>query len=198
MVNYSYDIFSSLLRNNSFSYPFKITDSNPLIDWRNYKAYIQFDTHLLHVWIDKYSIKSKMVISYLGWCDVFNIIDDDKMLNKNSTAEYFSIIEGGRQMSSKLKLQNFTQNSPLFTPKSGQGYTAGVTVSNSPYASLSSGIENFMYANWELKVILHSPFELPHKRHKSFAVNDREVFKMTVTGQIRITDDSLLSLDVDE
>ena len=198
MVNYSYDIFSSLLKNNSFSYPFKISHSNPLIDWSNNVAYIQFDTGLLHVWIDKYTIKSKMVISHFGWCDVFNLIDDDKMFLKNSTAEYFNSIQGTRQLSSNLKLQNLTQNLPLFTPRSELGYTLGLTVNNNPYASGSSGVENFMYLNWEVKVILHSPLELPDRRHKSFVVNDREVFKIGVVGQIRITDKTLLDLDVYE
>lgn len=199
MVDYSYDIFSSLLKNRTYTYPFKMTEYTDHLNWKNPQAYIQFEIDKSNSWIKKYRLKTGMIISYTGWCHSFNLVEYDKMFHKNSTSEYFDIFHDKiLLLRSKNYYQNMTEHSPFYTTRKEYGFDFGFVVNRNYYADQYSGIEHWMYNNWQVKVIVHSSFEMPDVRHRSFDVNIQELFKIFFVVQIKITDSTLLDLDADE
>lgn len=199
MVNYSYDIFSSYFKNSTYIYPFEVTRPKTYLNSNNPQAYIQFDLEYLSFWIEKYKPMPRVVISDMGWCQSFNLVEFNEMFHDNSAASYFRIRTGKMSKAKTKKVyQNLTEVPPLYTMRKEFGFVFGLTIDRNYYADYSSGIKHWMHNNWQVKVIVHSPFEIPDRRHKSYAVNQREIFKMLISAQIRITDESLLGINIEK
>jgi hypothetical protein len=144
-----------------------------------------FEQFLLDLQIDwqrKFHGNHVITFSSHNWCNTFNIVDHSQLYHTNSTAEYFNYKPSMKSEKIGLfsELQQQTEKSPLYTLKS------------------DLGLHGFVFDEQFATVVIHSPFETPDLRHRSFIMSDSEISKLSIEPVIRITDETLLDLDVDE
>lgn len=116
------------------------------------------------------------------------------MFINNSTSMYFKFIPTKYADIYGIKTQKLTQKPPFFTTSKEIGLKASISVVKSRRAACWKCFKS----DWQLRVLVHSPYELPDIRHKNFIVNKEENFRMVMTSQLKITDATLLGLDADE
>jgi len=198
MLNNSYEIFSSLLFNNTASYPFKIKNcaykhcKELTQNWKRLDLYIQRDITYFVTWMERFRLKPDVTISKHGWCITFNAVKDDEIMYKDRVAEYFHYQSSKDKISfPKRAFQNFTRKNPIYTTKKDIGF----------HGTFEVGLNmHFVHIirNWQLSVILHSPYELPDARHRTIDLSEQDKSKFTIEAQIKVTDDSMLELDINE
>lgn len=81
---------------------------------------------------------------------------------------------------SVAELQQNTQSAPHFTTKS------------------DFGLHGFIFDADFVTIVIHSPFETPDSRHRSFVLKESEISRLSIEPIIKITDETLLDQDVDE
>ena len=206
MLNDSYERFVSVLTTNNATYPFSLHRCTGRYDctqvvyhWTFLNVYMQYSISLNSVWIDKYRVDSKMKISQYGWCNTFNSAGVMKMYRVNKTAKYFGSIEAWKVLSVQNdKLKMLEIRPPLFTTRKNKGFRGTVIQGINPLFPCKDYFEICDDENKQTRVVIHSPYEMLDPRHRSFLMNTKEVYKITVLPQIKVTDETLLELDVDE
>lgn len=165
---------------------------------------MQSFVHVDITWIRRLSVTSNLTISPYGWCNTFNLVDESEMFYENSVAEYFyyqktflkSTIETLRRV--KNFLPENTDRLPLKTAQSNAGFQGAVYMEKSQYYACNYILDSCRKEKKQLTLILHSPYETPDSRHRTLHFRYAEFAKLTFDPQFRITDDALLSLDIDE
>ena len=147
-----------------------------------FAVFMQFHLNIHVNWLRKYQGTHVITFSSYGWCNTFNIVNQDQLFYENSTAEYFDYKPSSNIDQTKVfrDLTKAQLDPPLFTSKSDFGFRA-----------ISFHLQN-------VTVVVHSPYETPDSRHRSYSLYEFEVSRLTIEPQIRITDETLLALDVDE
>lgn len=142
----------------------------------------QFRLNLQIDWQRKFQGTHQITFSSYNWCNTFNIVDHSQLYYKNSTAQYFNYKAPMKDQIIGLfaVLQKNIKKSPLLTTKS------------------DLGLHGFVFDEEFVTVVIHSPFETPDLRHRSFVLSDSEIARLSIEPVIRITDETLLDLDVDE
>ena len=143
---------------------------------------MQFHLNFHVDWLRKYQGTHVITFSSYNWCNTFNIVDQKEIFNNNSTADYFDYKPSSKvdQINVFRDLTKAKLNPPLFTSQSDFGFHS----------------INFNFKN--MTVVVHSPYETPDSRHRSYSLYDYEVSRLSIEPQIRITDETLLAQDVDE
>lgn len=133
-------------------------------------------------WIRKFQGSQKITFSSYGWCNTFNVVDDQQMFHDDSIAQYFRYKRRFSQawIGFISDLPNHPQQPPLITTKSDFGF------------------HGFIFDIDFVTVVVHSPFETPDFRHRSFELSETEISRLSVEPVISITDETLLDLDIDE
>jgi len=142
----------------------------------------QFRLNLQIDWQRKFLGTHVITFSSYNWCNIFNIVDHSQLYHKNSTAQYFNYKTPMKDQIIGLfaVLQKNIKKSPLFTTKS------------------DLGLHGFVFDEEFVTVVIHSPFETPDFRHRSFVMSDSEIARLSIEPVIRITDETLLDQDIDE
>lgn len=191
-VNNSYEVISTILKYNKYVYA---CNDRYYADKKNHWSYLQDTIAFYGVWMGKYLAKKEMIITPYGWCSIMNLVPYDKMFKPNSTNENFKPIVGSLFTILGFDYKNLNETPPLYTPKKQIGFVANIAVSQNLFRQCTNKFNN---DNWQISVVIHSPHELPDIRHQTLRVDKGETFKIYVTPEIRITDETLLGLDVDE
>lgn len=133
-------------------------------------------------WVRKFQGTHVVTFSSYGWCNTFNIVDQNEMFFVNSTASYFNYKESYKSVfiASVAGLQKNAPKTPLFTDKN------------------DFGLHGFIFDVELVTVVIHSPYEIPDKRHRSFVLAENEISRLTIEPMIRITDETLLDQDADK
>lgn len=133
-------------------------------------------------WLRKYRGVHVTTFSSYGWCSTFNIVNDRELFHGNSTAQYFMFKPSlMTEITGKLVHRIINpQKPPLFTNQSDYGVHA------------------FIFDQENATVIIHSPFETPDLRHRNFLLTESETARISIEPVIKITDETLLDLNVDE
>lgn len=159
---------------------------------------MQNSLSLTNVWADKYVTNSRMRISPYGWCNTFNSAVTAKMFHENSTAKYFEGIKANNRVAIDTKLTGLDIKPPIHTSKKELGYLGILAQDINPLFRCTQFYELCKDTNKQTRVVIHSPFEMMDLRHRSFVMNNKEIYKVTIVPQIKITDGTLLGQDVDE
>lgn len=156
------------------------------LNWLIYELSVHYWLPLRIQWLEKYLMDPVMIISHLGWCKTFNIVNNTEMFHESSTADYLDY---------KIDSKNLTEF-PQTTTKKEAGFHGSITLPDDlifcHFHTQCNG------ASMDKTVIIHSPFEMPTIRHKANNMQMEDLAKLAIVPRIRITDETLLHLDVDE
>lgn len=148
------------------------------------------------IWVQKSQLIGNITISRFGWCSTFNIMDETDMLHANSIAEYFKY-QNSSNSTKSTDIQQYNEPYPLFTVSKDRGISVTVHRIRDPLIQCSM-IDNNCTHQRGLTLVIHSPNELPDTRHRSLNLKEQDFAKLLIEPQIKITDETLLDMDVDE
>lgn len=163
--------------------------------WKMYELAMQYWLNHYAEFARKYEITSNLTISAFGWCKTFNIIGYDKMFKSNTNADYFKY-QTKSNYQSRLKLEKLT-NETIFSIRKEAGVRA----------SVEFGLPRYMQCYFKAgcnresvhtTIVIHSSDEIPDLRHRKFDMQIYDFLKITIEPQIKITDETLLGLDITE
>lgn len=174
------------------------------LGYKDKDVYMQYFLNVDAIWINTVTVARNLTISPYGWCHTFNIVNDLEIYHENSTSEYFrfqrpnlnSYIEKHKRI--KTLLPENKQQLPLKTTQSSAGFLGNVYMFWSKYYNCMINSVPCKDENKHLTLVVHSPYETPDIRHRSLHLRFAEFAQLTLDPQIKITDDTLMSLDVDE
>lgn len=209
LIDESYEIFTSILQNNNATYPDWVQVCSkdrdylgckfPQIHWQKFELYGQHMFRHQVIWMEKYDIYEKLVMSPFGWCHTFNIVDEDQMFYPNSVAEYFQYQRVNISYKNPKNLNN-TIKSPFFTSNKDAGLQVTIKTELEDEAiKCSQGVFGTgCNAIPRLMIVVHSSWELPSQQHRHLILKYDDLLKVSIEPKIKITDGTLLDLDVDE
>jgi len=145
--------------------------------------YYDLWTFLQIIWLGKFVLSHDVTFSSLDWCNTFNIVSHEKIYHSNTTASYFKFHNPPDMEALGIQIdfpRKRTKNHPLFTERSVEGFY-GIT-----------------YLSYGAFVVVHSPYETPDIRHRRISMQEPEFATLTIEPLIKITDETLLELDIDE
>jgi len=161
------------------------------IRWKKFELGVPYWLPLQVSWAEKFSAPTSLTISHFGWCKTFNMVDTDEMFDKYSIADHL------RNQAVEKTTSKIVNNPPYYTYKKTAGYNGYIQTINNRlrFCDFSYGCN---YDSAQTTIVVHSPYEMPDIRHRRFVIGYLEFSKITIEAQIKITDETLLSLDVDE
>ena len=113
------------------------------------------------------------------------------MFHENSTAEYFKY----RKIPERFEifdLVEFNKSASLLTTNKDAGF-------HGILRKKIKRVKSCPEVDYEhLTIIIHPSQELPDRRHRSFNIQYLSFSRVTLEPQIKITDETILGLDVDE
>lgn len=157
------------------------------LNWLIFELSVHYWLPLKIQWLQKYTIDPVLTITHLGWCKTFNIVDRTEMFKLDSTANYFEY---------EIRLQNLTEF-PLTTTKKEVGFHGSIVVQEDDFTGCHFIVE-CNAASMEKTIVVHSPYEVPSTRHKTINLRIEELAKLAIVPKMKITDATLLHLDIDE
>lgn len=122
------------------------------------------------------------------------------MFYDNKTAKYFKEFKSLFYKNQPFNLEN-QFNEARYTAVKHQGFHGAVEQSFNEH--LRKGCKGdfkklCLSAEKQTRVVIHPPNELVDLRHRTFIISNRQIHKISVVPSIKITDETLLGLDVDE
>ncbi|XP_070491511.1 pickpocket protein 28-like [Chironomus tepperi] len=163
--------------------------------WKQFELAMHFWMKLYIDFAKKYEGIANLTLSAFGWCKTFNIIGYDDMFHANTAADYFKY-QDVPEFDKDSYLVNKEDNSPFYAVRKEAGFRAiwELNVKGSR-CLFSSGCNR---DSIQTTVVIHAQHEMPDVRHRKVVINIYEFLKIAIEPQIKITDETLLGLDVDE
>lgn len=161
------------------------------IYWKKFELGMPYWLDFEVNWIDKYTATTDLTVSNFGWCKTFNLVEMTQMFNTKLLAEHLWNQTAVNSPSLILK------NKPYFTSKKTAGYKAEISKKN-PKLSFCGFTNGCTHDSVQHFIIIHSPYEVPDIRHKRIFIENSDFSKIMVEAVIKITDETLLHLDVNE
>lgn len=140
------------------------------LNWRNSELYMQYFHQIYIAWTKKYTVQPSSIVSPFGWCFTFNIVDEFKLYQKNSTVEYYKPQKPYyydyyiKSVGYNPDLLNSTKSSPLMTSQSTSGLDIFLLMSLNQFYQCSVGFADCKLEDIQTTVIVHSPYEMPDIR----------------------------------
>lgn len=148
------------------------------------------------IWAQKSQLIANITISSFGWCSTFNIVDESDMIHTNFAANYFRY-QNSSNYTKPTEVQPYNESYPLFTVSKDRGIAVTVHRIRDPLIQCSMIDINCTHQRG-LTLVIHSSNELPDSRHRSLNIRAQNFAKLLIEPQIKITDETLLDMDVDE